>query len=61
MLLPVCAPFHCALMQPAADAMAEALADGDDRAAGGAAGRQCHGRSRSAIRTTIREPAGASR
>jgi [acyl-carrier-protein] S-malonyltransferase len=25
MLLPVSAPFHCALMQPAADAMAEAL------------------------------------
>jgi [acyl-carrier-protein] S-malonyltransferase len=27
MLLPVSAPFHCALMQPAADVMAEALAD----------------------------------
>jgi [acyl-carrier-protein] S-malonyltransferase len=27
MLLPVSAPFHCALMQPAADAMAEALAE----------------------------------
>lgn len=27
MLLSVSAPFHCALMQPAADAMAEALAD----------------------------------
>jgi len=27
MLLPVSAPFHCKLMQPAADAMAEALAD----------------------------------
>ena len=26
--LPVSAPFHCALMQPAADAMAEALANG---------------------------------
>ena len=26
MLLPVSAPFHCALMQPAADAMADALA-----------------------------------
>lgn len=26
-LLPVSAPFHCALMQPAADAMAEALTD----------------------------------
>ncbi len=29
MLLPVSAPFHCALMQPAADAMAEALANTD--------------------------------
>src|SRR5215813_9257686 len=27
MMLPVSAPFHCALMQPAADAMAEALAN----------------------------------
>jgi [acyl-carrier-protein] S-malonyltransferase len=27
MLLPVSAPFHCALMQPAAEVMAEALAD----------------------------------
>ncbi|WP_017670250.1 ACP S-malonyltransferase [Blastomonas sp. AAP53] len=27
MMLPVSAPFHCALMQPAADRMAEALAD----------------------------------
>src|SRR5436189_1302513 len=27
MLLPVSAPFHCALMQPAADAMAKALAE----------------------------------
>ena len=31
MLLPVSAPFHCALMQPAADAMAEALADAEIR------------------------------
>lgn len=30
--LPVSAPFHCALMQPAADAMAEALAGADLRA-----------------------------
>ena len=30
-LLPVSAPFHCALMQPAADAMATALADTDLR------------------------------
>ena len=34
MMLPVSAPFHCALMQPAADAMAEALAKVDDQAAG---------------------------
>jgi [acyl-carrier-protein] S-malonyltransferase len=32
MLLPVSAPFHCALMAPAADAMAEALAAADLRA-----------------------------
>jgi [acyl-carrier-protein] S-malonyltransferase len=31
-LLPVSAPFHCALMQPAADAMAEALGQADLRA-----------------------------
>ncbi|MEL7541670.1 MAG: ACP S-malonyltransferase, partial [Pseudomonadota bacterium] len=31
-LLPVSAPFHCSLMQPAADAMAEALAGIDFRA-----------------------------
>lgn len=29
MLLPVSAPFHCALMQPAAEVMADALADAD--------------------------------
>ena len=27
MLLPVSAPFHCRLMQPAADAMAQALSE----------------------------------
>ncbi|MBC7986977.1 MAG: ACP S-malonyltransferase, partial [Sphingomonadaceae bacterium] len=32
MLLPVSAPFHCPLMQPAADAMAEALAGAEMRA-----------------------------
>ncbi|RHW17063.1 [acyl-carrier-protein] S-malonyltransferase [Sphingomonas gilva] len=32
MLLPVSAPFHCALMQPAADAMADALAKASLRA-----------------------------
>ena len=31
-LLPVSAPFHCSLMQPAANAMAEALATADLRA-----------------------------
>ncbi|MDO9488872.1 MAG: ACP S-malonyltransferase, partial [Sphingomonadaceae bacterium] len=31
-LLPVSAPFHCALMQPAAEAMAKALADADLKA-----------------------------
>jgi [acyl-carrier-protein] S-malonyltransferase len=31
-LLPVSAPFHCALMQPAADAMEKALADAEVRA-----------------------------
>jgi [acyl-carrier-protein] S-malonyltransferase len=30
--LPVSAPFHCSLMQPAADAMADALAKADVRA-----------------------------
>ena len=44
MLLPVSAPFHCALMAPAADAMAEALARTPPPAAGGAADRQCLGR-----------------
>jgi [acyl-carrier-protein] S-malonyltransferase len=32
MMLTVSAPFHCALMQPAADAMAQALATTDVRA-----------------------------
>ena len=32
MLLPVSAPFHCALMAPAADAMAEAFGDTPPRA-----------------------------
>ena len=41
-LLPVSAPFHCPLMQPAADAMAEALAGDDHRAAACAALCQCH-------------------
>ena len=40
MLLPVSAPFHCALMQPAADVMARCARQGDDEAAGGSARRQ---------------------
>ena len=52
--LPVSAPFHCPLMQPAADAMAEALGKTEIAGAGSAALRQCHRRSRSPIPTTIR-------
>jgi [acyl-carrier-protein] S-malonyltransferase len=48
-MLPVSAPFHCALMQPAADAMAEALGGGD-RGARCAAGGQRDGRRRRAPR-----------
>ena len=47
MLLPVSAPFHCALMQPAADVMAEALAQVGVKAPGGAGGRQCAGQTHS--------------
>ena len=43
-LLPVSAPFHCALMQPAADAMAEALANVTMNAPCRAACCQCGGR-----------------
>ena len=50
MLLPVSAPFHCALMQPAADAMAEALAAGPGEAAGRCRWSPMCWRSRSAIR-----------
>ena len=42
-LLPVSAPFHCALMQPAADAMRRGARRGHDQAARGAACRQCAG------------------
>ena len=42
-LLPVSAPFHCALMQPAADAMAEALSTDFAQGTGGAGGGQCDG------------------
>ena len=63
MLLPVSAPFHCPLMQPAADAMAEALGRDRHRGAGGAALRQCHRRAgrrsrrRSATSWSSRSPA----
>ena len=43
-LLPVSAPFHCPLMQPAADAMEEALADARSARAAGAGLRQRHRR-----------------
>ena len=44
MLLPVSAPFHCRLMQPAADAMAQGIGRRHDPRAGVAAGVQCAGR-----------------
>ena len=44
MLLPVSAPFHCRLMQPAADAMATALADVTIRAPASPLGGQRAGR-----------------
>ena len=42
-LLPVSAPFHCALMQPAADAMQEALSNATIRQPVGTGRRQRHG------------------
>ena len=44
-MLPVSAPFHSALMAPAADAMREALATVAKIGAGRAGRRQCRGRS----------------
>ena len=41
MLLPVSAPFHCSLMQPAADVMAQALATIAVSRAGRSAGCKC--------------------
>ncbi len=49
-LLPVSAPFHCPLMQPAADAMAEALGKTVIEPPRGPALRQRHRRSRSPTR-----------
>ena len=43
MLLPVSAPFHCALMQPAADAMADALGKVSVKPTSSAGGYQCPG------------------
>ena len=43
LLLPVSAPFHCALMQPAADAMREALAGRGDQRPVRSRRRQCDG------------------
>ena len=42
--LPVSAPFHCSLMQPAADVMQKALAELRFKAPCGAVRRQCDGR-----------------
>ena len=50
-MLQVSAPFHSALMAPAAEAMREALAERDEERAGRAGGRQRLGRSRSATPT----------
>ena len=49
LLLSVSAPFHCTLMRPAAEAMAEALTAGAAAGAPAAARRQCSARARSAI------------
>ena len=51
MLLPVSAPFHCKLMQPAADVMAKALAEVTIKQAGRAAGVERAGVRRSPIPT----------
>ena len=54
--LPVSAPFHCALMQPAAFAMAAALATTTILQAEGSAGRQCHRRPAQRSRGDSRQP-----
>ena len=53
--LPVSAPFHCALMRPAADAMEHALADVDDERAGRCRSSPTCWRGRSPIPTEIRK------
>ena len=64
--LNVSAPFHCPLMQPAADEMAEALAEAPIARPARAAGRQCHRppdrliRRRSAACWSSRSPAGCA-
>ena len=47
MLLPVSAPFHCALMQPAADVMARGARQGFGETAGRSGGRERAGAGRS--------------
>ena len=56
--LPVSAPFHCALMRPAADAMARGARRGRDEGAGRAGGRQCAG---AADHRSGRDPQAAGR
>ncbi len=46
MLLPVSAPFHCSLMQPAADVMARCIVEDRRRCTSGTAGCKRHGQSR---------------
>ena len=48
--LPVSAPFHCALMKPAADRMAEALAQHGFQSRARSHRRERHGGSRRPIR-----------
>ena len=55
MLLPVSAPFHCALMAPAADAMAEALEKSPPIAPMRAAGGECLGQNANPILGEIRD------
>ena len=56
-VLPVSAPFHCALMQPAAEVDGGGFGEGRNQAAESAARRQCRGR---AGRMTRRRSASGS-